>query len=295
MNNEHSGGDPCPHVVPRDFKGIWIPREIWIHPDLLPLEKLLWAEIHSLFDREKGGCYASNEYLSKFFNVSVRHISDMISKLKNLYLVVDVKFDGRQRVIAAIHPPEDLGPFSVVSSRLPRTTVPGRMEPQFQAPTNHSSTLSYIYRAKKENKEDMGASAPSAAVSASSKKKKETKPTKISFRDNVTLTQKEHDNLLAEVGEEPLTWMLNKLSAHKSAKGQTYKSDAATMRNGGWVRDALESRRPVASTSTSYAKPGNKMRVCDTGEYTDEKLWEENERRGLERLKQAAAESRKKR
>lgn len=92
--------------VNRDFKGIWIPREVWLAKGLSPTEKILWAEIHSLHSREKGGCYASNDYLCEFMGVKERRLQEMISNLKAYGLVVQVSFDGRERVIKAILPPE---------------------------------------------------------------------------------------------------------------------------------------------------------------------------------------------
>ena len=56
----------------RDFKGIWIPKEIWESEQLSIMEKVLFVEIHSL-DNERG-CYASNRYFSEFFHVSERQI-----------------------------------------------------------------------------------------------------------------------------------------------------------------------------------------------------------------------------
>ena len=93
-------------AVNRDFKGIWIPREVWLAQGLSPNEKILWAEIHSLHSREKGGCYASNDYLCNFIGVKERRLQEMISNLKAYGLVVQVSFDGRERVIKAILPPE---------------------------------------------------------------------------------------------------------------------------------------------------------------------------------------------
>jgi hypothetical protein len=93
----------------RDFKGIWIPREIWLRKDISALEKSLWAEINSLFDPENGGCYASNEYLADFCGVQDRRLREMISKLKSKGLVEQVSFNGRVRVIKAIVPNEDFG------------------------------------------------------------------------------------------------------------------------------------------------------------------------------------------
>ena len=37
----------------RDFKGIWIPKDIWLSKELSLMEKVLFVEIHSL-DNERG-------------------------------------------------------------------------------------------------------------------------------------------------------------------------------------------------------------------------------------------------
>jgi hypothetical protein len=42
----------------RDFKGVWIPKEIWISSQLSLFEKVLFVEINSL-DNERH-CYAGN-------------------------------------------------------------------------------------------------------------------------------------------------------------------------------------------------------------------------------------------
>ena len=94
----------------RDFKGIWIPREIWLAKDLSCIEKCVWAEIHSLFDRDRGGCYASNEYLMEFFGLKDRRLREIIYKLRDFGWVKEVSFDGRNRVIKAVVPPEDFKP-----------------------------------------------------------------------------------------------------------------------------------------------------------------------------------------
>ena len=55
-------------AIERDFKGIWIPKEIWLDSNLTWSEKMLLVEIDSLATLEKG-CIATNEYLSDFFNL----------------------------------------------------------------------------------------------------------------------------------------------------------------------------------------------------------------------------------
>lgn len=82
----------------RDFKGIWISKEIWLDARLNSLEKCILAEIDSL-DSEERGCYASNDYLAEFCQCSATKVSKAISKLIELeYLFVE-SFDGRQRVL----------------------------------------------------------------------------------------------------------------------------------------------------------------------------------------------------
>lgn len=64
----------------RDFKGVWIPKEIWLDKGLTWMEKLLITELNSLDNED--GCFASNNYLAKFFNLSTGRISQMIKSLK---------------------------------------------------------------------------------------------------------------------------------------------------------------------------------------------------------------------
>lgn len=81
----------------RDFKGIWIPKEIWLNSNLTMLDKVILVEIDSLDNEE--GCTASNEYLCEFCQCSQQKLSMSISKLKELGLLDVVSFDGRKRVI----------------------------------------------------------------------------------------------------------------------------------------------------------------------------------------------------
>ena len=130
--------------LPRDFKGIWIPREIWIHDELKPLEKMLWAEIDSLFSEKYGGCFGSNEYFAKFFNVSERYIREMISNLKKYNFIEDVNFNGRTRVMRALYPKDQFlaeRNHSSGQTKQGGTTVPGKEEPQFRESYIESKAL----------------------------------------------------------------------------------------------------------------------------------------------------------
>jgi hypothetical protein len=80
----------------RDFKGVWIPKEIWLNTDLSIIEKVLLVEIDSL-DNSDRGCFASNEYLAKFVQLSEGRVANIISDLKKRKFLIQVFFDGRNR------------------------------------------------------------------------------------------------------------------------------------------------------------------------------------------------------
>ena len=84
-------------ISSRGFKGIWIPKDVWLTKDINFQEKLLLAEIDSL-DNEKG-CIASNKYFSEFFGLSESRISLYISNLKKKGYIVIESFNGRQRIM----------------------------------------------------------------------------------------------------------------------------------------------------------------------------------------------------
>lgn len=82
----------------RQFKGVWIDKEIWLDKRLNALEKVILTEIDSL-DAEETGCYASNKYLAEFCQCSETKISTAISKLIELDYIYVKSFDGRIRVL----------------------------------------------------------------------------------------------------------------------------------------------------------------------------------------------------
>lgn len=81
----------------RDFRGIWIPKEVWLDKKLSAIEKVILAEIDSM--SSKRGFYASNAYLSEFCQCSERYITQSISKLIKLKYIEVVAFNGRQRFL----------------------------------------------------------------------------------------------------------------------------------------------------------------------------------------------------
>lgn len=82
----------------RDFKGVWIPKAVWLDTRLNALEKIILTEIDSL-DMSDKGCYASNKYIADFCQCSETKVSTAISKLIDFGYVYVQSFDGRQRVL----------------------------------------------------------------------------------------------------------------------------------------------------------------------------------------------------
>lgn len=79
----------------RDFKGVWISKEIWENNNLTWMEKLLLTEIDSLDGKQ--GCYASNKYLGEFFNLSTGRVSQIVNSLiKKQYISAEYVKNGKE-------------------------------------------------------------------------------------------------------------------------------------------------------------------------------------------------------
>lgn len=84
----------------RDFKGVWIPKEIWLNEELTLLEKIIFVEIDSLDNEDH--CIAGNEYFAEFCNCSESKVSKAIKKLKDLNMIEELSFDGRHRKLRVV-------------------------------------------------------------------------------------------------------------------------------------------------------------------------------------------------
>ena len=81
----------------RDFKGVWIPKDIWLNKELTLIEKVIYVEIDSLDNEEH--CTAGNEYFAEFCGCSESKVSKAIKKLQDLGMIEIISFDGRHRKI----------------------------------------------------------------------------------------------------------------------------------------------------------------------------------------------------
>lgn len=80
----------------RDFKGVWIPKVIYLNKELTPTEKLLIAEIDSL-DSGKG-CYASNEHFADQLNVTLGALKNNLTKLEKRGVITRHKAKGKRYI-----------------------------------------------------------------------------------------------------------------------------------------------------------------------------------------------------
>lgn len=82
----------------RAFKGIWIPKDIYLDTNLNWTEKILLLEIDSLDGEE--GCFASNEHFAKHLMISKDRVSKLISKLNLLgYITVKIIYKNGSKQI----------------------------------------------------------------------------------------------------------------------------------------------------------------------------------------------------
>jgi len=101
-----SKSDGLFYFMNRDFKGVWVPREVWLDEKLSWMEKLFLVEIDSL-DNENG-CFASNKYFGEFFGLSNSRVSEIISSLQykgyiTSFLLMEGK-EVKQRTLSLIQP-----------------------------------------------------------------------------------------------------------------------------------------------------------------------------------------------
>lgn len=78
----------------RNFKGIWIPKEIWLNKKLTVMEKLFLVEIDSLDNED--GCFASNKYFAEFFGISKGRCTQILKQLEQKKCIsIVVERDGK--------------------------------------------------------------------------------------------------------------------------------------------------------------------------------------------------------
>lgn len=202
----------------REFKGIWIPAEIWLKKELSVLERGLFAEIDS-FDRTESGCYAGNDYFAEFFGVSAPSIARAIRKLLQKELIVRAGYRNRKRILK-VNKQFFLDFYQNdnrdVECQNDRSTSIKMIGEEYQNDTHINTEINTL------NNKD---SAPSKKVK------------KIKYADSVSMTEVQHCKLLERFGVGNTQRAIEKLSAWKQSKGKKYKSDYGAILS--WVMDSI--------------------------------------------------------
>ena len=200
----------------RDFRGIWIPRHIWLDKNLKPIEKILLAEIESLGGLSDG-CFASNQYLAEFLDLSKDRTSKLISGLKNKgYITVELSYkEGSYEVDKRIIKANPSSYFCLGGS----THLEGGGE------NNDYITNNYNINNNKTSK------------------KKTTKEVRHKYGEfkNVLLSDKDIEKLKAEYGEELVEKYIKKMDEWIELNGRRYKNYYLALRQ--WMNKEVSKKQ----------------------------------------------------
>ena len=185
----------------RDFRGIWIPRHIWLDKNLKPIEKILLAEIESLGGLHDG-CFASNQYFADFLDLSKDRTSKLISGLKNKgYITVELSYkEGSYEVDKRIIKANPSSYFCLGGS----THLEGGGE--------NNDYITNNYNINNNNNK--------------TSKKKTTKEVRHKYGEfkNVLLSDKDLEKLKTEYGEELVEKYIKKMDEWIELNGRRYKN-----------------------------------------------------------------------
>jgi hypothetical protein len=78
-------------------------------------------------------------------------------------------------------------------------------------------------------------------------------PPKITYAENVKMTEVQYQKLLEELDEPGTKWVIDKLSAYKTGNGKKYESDYHVMRN--WVIGEYRKRYPERGVAHARLEP----------------------------------------
>ena len=202
----------------RDFRGIWIPRHIWLDKNLKPIEKILLAEIESLGGLHDG-CFASNQYFADFLDLSKDRTSKLISGLKNKgYITVELSYkEGSYEVDKRIIKANPSSYFCLGGS----THLEGGGE--------NNDYITNNYNINNNNNK--------------ASKKKTTKEVRHKYGEfkNVLLSDKDLEKLKTEYGEELVEKYIKKMDEWIELNGRRYKNYYLALRQ--WMNKEVSKKQ----------------------------------------------------
>lgn len=220
-----------------------IPATILFNEKLKPNEKLLYAIITSLSNKE-GYCYASNKYLGEKLGVDHVTVSRWITDLRrNNYVFVDIIRNEQKEIICRRIYPND---------------VPYRLNNQ------------YPYRLK--NQEGIDEKVKDNNIINNNINTHTVQ--KIEYKEKVLLYEHEYNELLNQYGTDKVNKCIEELSIYKKAKAVDYASDYDAIKRWVLIRvDELENRQ------NKNKRKNNIIKNASEREYTEaflEQFYENN-------------------
>jgi len=82
----------------KEFKGVWIPAPVFLHPNLSSLQKLIWADIYSI-SMNKGRYFKTNQTIAMELNVGTASVTRAVKELQSMGLIESSEFNGRVRTL----------------------------------------------------------------------------------------------------------------------------------------------------------------------------------------------------
>lgn len=147
-------------VFPEGFRGVWIPKEIWLDDRLELIDKCILTEIAALDGAD--GCFASNRHFAEYVGCSERRVTASVSKLVRLGLIVTERSGGSRIIrtdLALFAGREDSagtncepGPQNIPDSRENISTPPRKNCEAASQNLLHSNTYNNIYNNTDNNK-----------------------------------------------------------------------------------------------------------------------------------------------
>ena len=140
----------------RDFRGIWIPRAVYLSKEVNWYAKILFLEIHGL--TEKGmECYMSNGYMASILNVSQRQVSRYVSELKALGWIEEVCFNGRKRYLRSLLRFDDraVQADTTEATKRIRQYCPSGQDKSVQHNKQVNKPINKLFNSLKEKKENI--------------------------------------------------------------------------------------------------------------------------------------------
>lgn len=233
----------------RSFKGIWIPAEIWLSQKLSTIEKVLIAEISSLDNDKEKGCFASNEYLANFMQLSEGRIVNILTELRKKNIVYTCYNDGRSRGIRVNN--EELFNYCVDSEYMESCNE----SPRNRGISEHNFVESYSDKKQLEKKNINNINTINS-INIKKKISKKSEQEKLVFGEhqNVFLTLEEAEKIKLQQGGAEFDAIVDKLSNYKLASGKKYKSDYGAINT--WVIESVKTNQNKQSNgTTSTNKP----------------------------------------